>query len=57
MSENIDWKSILSQLIAAALPVIIKMILDWLQGISDEEAVAVGKRAGLFFDAARKEVA
>lgn len=53
---NIDWGAILSQLVAAAIPVIIDLILNWLRGISDEEAVVVGRRAGLFFDAARKQV-
>lgn len=57
MSEHIDWKAILQQLVAAAIPVIIRLILDWLRAITDDEAVAVGRRAGLFFDAARKEVA
>lgn len=62
--SNIDWKDVLARLIAAAMPVIlkaipgiVKSILDWLQGLSDEEAVAVGRRAGMFFNAAREEVA
>lgn len=54
---NIDWRAILAQLAAAAIPVIIKLILDWLQGVGDEDAVAVGRRAGMFFDAARKAAA
>lgn len=54
---NIDWKAILQQLVAAVLPAIIKLILEWLQGISDDEAVAVGRRAGMFFEAARRAVA
>lgn len=54
---NIDWKVILQQLVAAVLPAIIKLILEWLQGLTDEEAVAVGRRAGMLFNAARKEVA
>lgn len=55
-NERIDWGAILAQLVAAALPIIIKMILDWLQGVSDEQAVVAGKRAGMFYNAARKEV-
>lgn len=61
---SIDWKAILAQLVEAAVPVIIKaipeivsMILDWFRGMSDEEAVAVGRRAGMFYNAVRKEVA
>lgn len=54
---NIDWRVILQQLVSMAIPLIVKMILDWLSGAGDEEAVAVGRKVGMFFNAARKEVA
>jgi len=58
MGADIDWKPILQQLVAAAIPIIIKMIFEWLQALeNDDEAVAAGARAGKFFNAFKEQVA
>lgn len=54
---EIDWKKILQDLVVAVMPMIIKMILEWLGSITTQEAVATGTKAGKFLDAARKELA
>ena len=52
-----SWKIFLDMFIAQALPVIMKLILDWLSGASEDEAVAVGKNLGKLMDAVKKEMA
>ena len=60
----IDWKGVLAQLVAAAiprlverLPEIIDAIFGWLKGASEEDAVAVGKNLGKMIKAAQSELA
>lgn len=51
---EINWKQILFQLVMQAVPVIIKIILDWLKGASRDDVVAVAKNAGEAAKAVKK---
>lgn len=49
--NRINWNAILSQLVAAVVPLLIELIVKWLQDMSDEEVVAVSTKAGKAYNA------
>lgn len=64
MGININWGPIIAQLIAVALPQILKhlpelidAIFGWFLKASDKEVAALGKKAGKFLKAAQTELA
>jgi len=51
MSNNIDWKAILSQLITALIPLLIEAIVNWLKEATEQEAVAMATKLGKAYSA------
>ena len=51
MGANIDWKKILSELVALAVPIILAWIIEWLKGATEKDAVAMATKVGRAYKA------
>jgi len=51
MSKSFDWGPVITQLIAAIMPLLIKAIADWLEGELEKDEVSTENRAALGVDA------